>query len=440
MNPPPAPLDETHDPQIRSWVETANALDCDFTLQNLPFGIFRRHGRDEPFRVGVAIGDAILDLSHPAAAGLIAPPAAAACRSPALNDLMALGPQAWRPIRVALSRALRAGHPAARSLQGALVAQAQSEYSMPARIGDFTDFYSSIHHATAVGRLLRPDQPLLPNYKWLPVAYHGRASSIDVSGVPIFRPRGQLGPGAADAPNVAPTRRLDYELELGVLIGQGNAPGKPIPVGSAWEHVFGVVLLNDWSARDIQAWEYQPLGPFLSKNFATRISPWVVTAQALAPFRRPLRRPDGDPAPLPYLYDASDAMSGALDVRLEAAIRTPAMRARGEGAFRLSRCNASDAYWTVAQLLAHHTVNGCNLRAGDLVGTGTLSGPQPGQGGCLLELTQGGREPVQLPAGEARGFLEDGDEVVLTGACERDGYSRIGLGCVRSLVVAASGC
>jgi fumarylacetoacetase len=430
--------DQTHDPSVASWVESANRAGCDFPLQNLPFGIFRRRGRPEGFRVGVAIGSAIVDLSHASVSKLLAPDTAQACRAGVLNELMAMGSAASGAIRRALWNGLQASSPARGELAAALVEQSDAELAMPARVGDFTDFFSSLHHATATGRLFRPDQPLLPNYKWLPVAYHGRTSTVDISDVPVRRPRGQVRNAGGEVPVVVPTRRLDYELELGVFVGRGNDDGAPIALASAWEHVFGVVLLNDWSARDIQAWESQPLGPFLAKNFATRISPWVVTSQALAPFRTALVRPAGDPAPLPYLHDARDAAAGALDIRLEARIRTEAMQGAGLDFQRLSSSNSSDAYWTVAQLLAHHTVNGCRLRAGDLIGTGTLSGPGPMQGGCLLELTRAGQDPIEIVGGERRTFLEDGDEVELRGVCERPGRARIGLGVVRGRVIAVS--
>ncbi len=431
-------LDETHDPNIHSWVESSQIADCDFPLQNLPLGIFRERvgapGGQRAFRAGVAIGQDILDLSHPAAAALLEPQLAVACRAGALNDLMALGAPAAASLRRTLWQALRAGHARAGRLQAALVAQAGAEMALPARIGDFTDFYASIHHASAVGALLRPEAPLFPNYKWMPVAYHGRASSIQVSGQPVSRPRAQVRASGATEPIVAATRRLDFELELGFLIGMGNPPGQPIAMADAWEHVFGVVLLNDWSARDIQAWEYQPLGPFLSKNFATRISPWVVTAQALLPFRCAATRPPQDPAPLPYLRDREDAAAGALDIHLEAWIRSASMRSQALAASRLACSNARHAYWTVAQMLAHHTVNGCNLRPGDLLGSGTLSGPAAGQAACLLELTRGGLQPVALPDGQSRAFLEDGDEIELRAWCRRDGFARIGLGSVAGRV------
>jgi len=430
-------IDETHDPALRSWVESANQAGCDFPVQNLPFAVFRENQGARPFRPGVAIGEAIVDLSHPAALVLMPHEVLSACTASTLSELMAMGSQAASDIRLVLSRALRADSSGSRGLEAALVPQAAAVYAPPARIGDFTDFYSSIHHAITVGRLLRPDQPLFPNYPWLPIAYHGRASTIDVSEVPVRRPCGQVKAAGSEQPSLVASARLDYELELGVFIGAGNGTGDPIAVGCAWDHIFGVVLLNDWSARDLQAWEYQPLGPFLSKNFATRISPWIVTAQALLPYRCALKRPPEAPAPLPYLHDELDASAGALDIALEARIRTPAMRSAGLSAERLSVSNANDAYWTLAQLLTHHSVNGCRLRPGDLIGTGTLSGPQDGQGGCLLELTKAGRVPLRLADGETRGFLEDGDEIILSGACLREGWARIGLGSVRSVILGA---
>jgi fumarylacetoacetase len=420
-------LNETHQSALRSWVPSANAAGADFPIQNLPLAAFQPQA-GEGFRLGAAIGASILDLTHPNVTALLEPQISQACRNPRLNELMALGPGAWSLLRLTLSRALRVGSAHQAPLQAALTAQAGVQYGLPARIGDFSDFYTSIHHATAVGRLLRPDQPLLPNYKWMPIAYHGRASSVRVSGHTVARPTGQIRPPGADIPVVEPTRRLDYEVELGVFIGVGNPPAQPIPVGRAWNHVFGVVLLNDWSARDIQAWEYQPLGPFLSKSFATTISPWVVTSEALLPFRTAWSRPEGDPQPLPYLHDAQDQSSGSLDIVLEASIATAAMRADGQPAVRLSRSSSRHAYWTVAQMVAHHTVNGCNLVAGDLLGSGTQSGPTATEAGSLIELTAGGRRPLTLPNGEQRSFLEDGDEVSLRGYCERDGFVRIGLG------------
>ena len=424
-------IDATHDPSLTSWVDSANRPECDFPLQNLPFAVFRRVGSGEPLRCGVGIGDAVLDLTALGAAAPRSGPAAealAACAAPALNGLMAQGPAAALALRRTLSELLRTGSPHAAALASALVPQARAEFAVPALIGDYTDFYTSIHHATAVGRLFRPDQPLLPNYKWVPIAYHGRASSIGVSGQQVRRPHGQLLPRGAERPHLALSERLDYELELGVLIGSGNALGEPIALEHAERHVFGLCLLNDWSARDVQAWEYQPLGPFLAKNFATTVSPWVVTLEALAPFRAPWQRPAADPAPLPYLDGEALRAAGALDISLSVALETARMRERGEPPVQLSQSNFRDSYWSLAQMVTHHTVNGCNLAPGDLLGTGTQSGPQPHEAGSLLELTGGGKQPLTLPDGETRTFLVDGDRVILRARCERAGFRRIGFG------------
>ena len=424
-------IDATHDPSLTSWVDSANRPECDFPLQNLPFAVFRRAGSGEPLRCGVGIGDAVLDLTALGSAAPRSGPAAealAACAAPALNGLMALGPAAALALRRTLSELLRSGSPHAAALASALVPQAGAEFAVPAHIGDYTDFYTSIHHATAVGRLFRPDQPLLPNYKWVPIAYHGRASSIGVSGQQVRRPHGQLLPRGAERPHLAPSERLDYELELGVLIGSGNALGEPIALEHAERHVFGLCLLNDWSARDVQAWEYQPLGPFLAKNFATTVSPWVVTLEALAPFRAPWQRPATDPAPLPYLDGVALRAAGALDISLSVALETARMRERSAPPVQLSQSNFRDSYWSLAQMVTHHTVNGCNLAPGDLLGTGTQSGPQPHEAGSLLELTGGGKQPVVLPDGETRTFLADGDRVILRAWCERAGLRRIGFG------------
>jgi len=433
-------LDATHDPAQASWVGSANAPGGDFPLQNLPFAVFRRAASRESFRGGVAIGDAVLDLGALHALGLLngrAADALGACTAPTLNAFMAMGREASGALRAALWELLRARAPAAAQLQELLVPQAAAEYRVAARVGDFTDFYASIHHATAVGRLFRPDNPLLPNYKWVPIAYHGRASSLQVSGASFHRPRGQVLPPGATRPQLEPTQRLDYELEVGVFVGRGNPLGRPVPLAEAESHVFGLCLLNDWSARDIQAWEYQPLGPFLAKNFATTVSPWVVTLEALAPFRVPWVRPAAEPAPLAYLDDATVREAGALDIQLEAWLDSAAMRARGLPPERLSHAGFRDSWWTVAQMLAHHTVNGCNLEPGDLIGSGTQSGPLPGTAGSLLELTRGGREPLTLAGGETRTFLEDGDRVILRGWCERAGCARIGFGAATGTVAAA---
>jgi fumarylacetoacetase len=431
-------INATHDPALRSWVGSANRADTDFPLQNLPFGVFRRAGSGESFRGGVAIGEEILDLGASELRGLASGQVAqalAACSQPTLNDYFALGCRAWSALRAFLSDALRADAPHAARLQPALIAQRDAEYAVPVRIGDYTDFYASIHHATAVGRLFRPDNPLLPNYKWVPIGYHGRASSIRVSGQRFARPLGQLRPPQeGSSPALAPTRSLDYELEVGVYIGTGNALGRCVPIASAEEHVFGLCLLNDWSARDIQAWEYQPLGPFLAKNFATTVSPWIVTLEALAPFRLSWDRPADDPQPLPYLDSPAVRASGALDLQLEVWLETERMRATGQPPQRLSHSSFRDSYWTIAQLVAHHTVNGCNLEPGDLLGSGTQSGPGPGEAGSLLELSEGGKRPIPLRSGETRTFLADGDRVIFRGWCARPGFARIGLGEVAGTV------
>lgn len=419
-------LDETHAVDLRSWVESANDEATDFPVQNLPFARFRRSGTQEEFRIGVAIGDRILDLRE---AGLV--------RHDDMNVLMAASAAQRQQLRLRLSRGLRAGSDQASAWSAALVAQRDAEFNVPCRIGDYTDFYTGIHHATAVGSLFRPDQPLMPNYRWVPIGYHGRASSIIVSGQSFRRPQGQSRAPETAAPVVGPSRRLDYELELGFFIGSGNALGEPIPMEAAEDHLFGVGLLNDWSARDVQAWEYQPLGPFLAKNFATTVSPWIVTMEALAPFRSPFTRPQGDPQPLPYLDAPGNRGHGALDIVVEVWLQTERMRAEGVGPQRLTRANARDAaYWTAAQLVAHHTINGCNLQPGDLLGSGTLSGPAPHEAGSLLELTQGGKQPLTLANGETRTFLEDGDTVILRGHCERAGAVRIGFGEASGTVVA----
>ncbi len=433
-------LNETHDPQLASWVESANAPGTDFPIQNLPFGVFRRRGSDEAFRGGVAIGDRIVDLAAVARAEVFrgrAAEAVAACGVSTLNAFMAMGAEAWSALRLALSHALRTGAGEAERLRGCLVLQAEAEYAVPARIGDYTDFYTSIHHATNVGRLLRPDNPLLPNYKWIPIGYHGRASTIGVSGQAFPRPLGQTLAPAAQAPEFGPCKRLDYELELGVYVGVGNVQGGRIGIEHAEDHVFGLCLLNDWSARDVQAWEYQPLGPFLSKNFASTLSPWIVTLEALAPYRVEWTRPRDDPQPLPYLDSPDNRARGALDIRLEVWIETDAMRRQGQPPVQLSQTSFRHAYWTVFQMLVHHAVNGCALAPGDLLGTGTESGPTPEEAGSLLELTFSGKQPIRLPNGETRTFLEDQDAVILRGFCERPGAARIGFGECRSQVLPA---
>ena len=423
-----AALDHTHDPQTRSWLASANEPECAFPIQNLPFAIFKRGS--EPFRGGVAIGDQIVDLAQFAGLPHLNPEAAqgaAAGAAPTLNALMQLGPSIWQPLRDALFAALSRGSPLESRVQACLVAQRDAVYALPAQIGDYTDFYTSIYHATAVGRLFRPDNPLLPNYKWVPIGYHGRSSSIGVSGQSFPRPNGQRVAAGETVPTLGPSKRLDYEFELGVFVGPGNVRGTPIPIAAAEEHIFGLCLLNDWSARDLQAWEYQPLGPFLAKNFATTISPWIVTLQALAPFRVAFARPQGDPQPLPYLDDSRNREWGAIDIKLEAFLQSPRMREAGQAAQRLSSTSFRHSYWTLAQLIAHHTVNGCDLRPGDLLGTGTQSGPTPAEAGSLLELSVGGSKPLQI-GDERRTFLEDGDAVIFRAWCEKPGAARIGFG------------
>ncbi|MDP9044176.1 MAG: fumarylacetoacetase [Pseudomonadota bacterium] len=434
-------LNSTHDPALRSWVPTANDADTDFPIQNLPFGRFRRSGTTEPWRIGVAIGDHVLDLNLAATAGRWSAEAEVMLASLALGDLnvfMARSALARGKLRAELSAALAAGSPQQERLDRALVPQSELQMTVPCAIGDYTDFFTGIHHATAVGKLFRPDNPLLPNYRWVPIGYHGRASSIGISGQQFRRPLGQTA-GEEGTPRFGPSRRLDYELELGIFVATGNVLGEPIPMAAAEDHLFGVCLLNDWSARDVQTWEYQPLGPFLAKSFATTISPWVVTMEALAPFRTAFTRPHGDPQPLPYLDSDFNRAQGALDITLEVWLQSAAMREARMPATRLSHSSVSEAaYWTCAQLIAHHSVNGCNLQPGDLFGSGTLSGPAPEQGGSLLELSRGGQQKIALPSGEQRTFLEDGDTVTLRGYCTRPGAVRIGLGEVSGTVLGAA--
>jgi fumarylacetoacetase len=435
----PVALNETHDPTRRSFVASANAPGCDFPIQNLPFGVFRP-APGQPPRVGVAIGDQILDIVMAAFHfdGL-AGEAARVCGAPFLNSMMSLGPEAWSALRLSLSRALSAESGASSPLRPYLIPMAQAEVMMPVAFRNFTDFFASIFHASNAGRMFRPDNPLMPNYKYVPVAYHSRASSVRISGtVPIRRPNGQRKSPTEAAPSFGPSRNLDFELELGAFIGTGNELGKSVPVGQAAEHIFGYCLLNDWSARDIQAWEYQPLGPFLGKNFGTTISPWVVTAEALAPFHTTaFARPEGDPAPLPHLDDTGDRQNGGLDITLEAYLATETMRRDGVAPHRLTQTSFALMYWTWAQMVAHHTSNGCNLEIGDLLGSGTVSGPEKSSWGSLLELTARGAEPIVLPNGEKRGFIEDGDEISFRGFCEKPGQTRIGFGECRAVVLPA---
>ena len=434
------PLNETHDPARRSFLESANAPDCDFPIQNLPYCVFRPAAQsDARLRIGVGIGDQILDIG--AAAPLLGDVAADVARvsqAPFLNPLMLLGPRAWTTLRLALSRALSDQNPNQVAIQRHLTPIAAAEITLPVAFRNFTDFFASVFHATNAGRMFRQDNPLNPNYKYVPVAYHSRASSVRVSGTPVKRPQGQRKGPNDDAPSYGPSRNLDFELELGAFIGIGSELGTPIPVANAADHVFGYCLLNDWSARDIQAWEYQPLGPFLGKNFGTTISPWLVTSEALAPFHTAAyARPEGDPAPLPYLDNAEDRTSGGLGITLEAYFLTAAMRRDGVAPHRITQTSFALMYWTIAQMVAHHTCNGCNLEIGDLLGSGTVSGPEKSSWGSLLELSARGREPLDLPGGEKRGFIEDGDEILFRGHCAKDGAVRIGFGECRAVILPA---
>ena len=433
-------MNQTHDPTLTSWVPSAQGH-TDFPIQNLPLGVFRRRGSGEPSRVGVAIGDQILDLPATAeTAGILAGPLASACAEPALNRLMSLGREHWSALRREVSGLLASGSAFARSQRRTadrvLVPMAEAEMFLPAHIGDYSDFYASVHHATNVGSMFRPDNPLLPNYKWVPIGYHGRASSIVPTGTPVRRPKGQIKPPEAAQPVYAASRALDYEAEMGVLVGSGNELGAPVALERAEGHLFGLCLVNDWSARDIQAWEYQPLGPFLAKSFATTLSPWVVTLEALEPYRVPaLQRPPGDPSPLAYLDSESNRTAGGIDVVVDVLLCSEQMRQSGIPPLQVSRGRLADLYWTMAQMFTHHTSNGCNMRAGDLFASGTISGPTKDARGCLLELTSRGSEPLVLPSKENRKFLEDGDEVILRAFCEQPGKARLGFGDCRGIVL-----
>jgi fumarylacetoacetase len=423
-----------------SWVASANSH-TDFPIQNLPLGIFSPGAGHA--RAGVAIGNKILDLPAALAARLFdgeARRAAEAAEGDSLNALLALGADSRKALRVALSDLLCTDSPLRSRTEPTLYPASECRLHLPARVGDYTDFYVGINHAIHVGKLLRPDNLLMPNYKYVPIGYHGRASSLTSTGVNVRRPLGQWKQPGAAAPSFGPSRRLDYELELGVWVGPGNALGAPVDIAIAPTHIAGLSLLNDWSARDIQAWEYQPLGPFLSKNFASTLSPWIITIEALAPFRIPQPpRAEGDPAPLPYLHNPKDRAEGAFDITLEAFLTTPGLRAQALAAHRLARSNARHMYWTAAQMLTHHASNGCNLRPGDLLGTGTISGPDEEGCGSLLEATDGGANPIRLASGEERIFLEDGDEVTLTARCSRQGFVSIGFGECRARILPAGG-
>ena len=436
-------LDETHAPGRNSWVETANRDGCEFPIQNLPLGIFSH--RDAAARFGIAIGDCVLDVAAAADAGLLsgdALPAARLAHETTLNGVFALDPAILTALRRQVADLLDDRGPRkqqAMANRAALLAeQSQCEFHLPAAIGDYTDFYSGIHHAHATGAMLRPDDPLPLNYKWMPIAYHARSSSVVASGAAIHRPLGQIGSSGGKPPRHAPSNRLDFELELGFYIGRGNRLGRTVPIASAPDHIVGYCLLNDWSARDIQRWEAVPLGPFLGKSFVTTVSPWVVTSDALRPFRcAAMQREAGDPSPLPYLFDGADQEAGGLDIELAVLLRTPLMQRDNSPPVPLARSNAKHLYWTPAQMVAYHASGGCNLRPGDLIGSGTISGPVESQRGSLLELTDGGRKPFVLPNGEMRSFLEDGDEVTFTAICRRDGFVSIGFGACTGRVVPA---
>lgn len=440
-------LNHTHDPLATSWLSSAQRPGTDFPIQNLPFAVFQHMSGTEPFRGGVAIGDQVIDLALLAQAGVLeglAQDAARACSLPVLNNFMGMGPAAWRALRHALFDLLKTGAegPAVEALRLCLVPQIAVRYQLPAHVRDYTDFYTSIHHAANIGKLFRGDDNVLtPNFQWMPIAYHGRSSSLGVSGQTFPRPMGQALPPGASQPVYGPCQRMDYELELGFFVGPGNPQGSPIPLAEAESHVFGVCLLNDWSARDIQAWEYQPLGPFLGKNFATTISPWVVTLEALAPFRQAWDRPADHPQPLPYLEGENNRARGALDIQLQVAIESAAHRAGGHAPAPVSHTSFRHQYWTLAQMVTHHTMGGCNLQPGDLLGSGTISGPTLPEAGAMIELTRGGREPLNLrspgAADETRGFLQDGDTVILRGWCEKPGCARIGFGEARGTVLPA---
>jgi fumarylacetoacetase len=429
-------LNDTHNPGLRSWVETANSPGADFPIQNLPLGVFRRKGSADAPRIGVGIGDQILDLHRASELGLLeALPRAVveAAAMSTLNGLMALGQGSMSQLRRELVAILHAN--GRRAEPDSLVPIEHVELFLPADIGDYTDFYASIFHATRVGEIFRPKNPLPPNYKHLPIAYHGRSSSIVPSGTPIRRPSGQTR-GEGDQPVFRPSERLDYEVEIGVFVGTGA--GQPLTMAESEGHIFGLCLLNDWSARDIQAWESQPLGPFLSKNFATTVSPWVVTYEALVPFRSPaFARDGGDPQPLPYLRSTFNETAGGFDVNVNVSLRSEAMRMSGAESVALSAGSLRDMYWTPAQMLVHHASSGCSLRPGDLLATGTVSGADKGSEGCLLEMTQNGATPIRLPDGETRAFLADGDVVTMRAFCERAGYTRIGFGRCEGRVLAA---
>ena len=432
-------INHTHDPNLRSWIESANQKDTDFPIQNLPFGVFQHRNKTETPRLGVAIGDRILDLFACQQVGLfqeLPKTLQEACLESHLNPLMALGSWASSALRDRLSELLRHNEPQSPLETKILIPMTEAELLLPATIGDYTDFYASIFHATNVGKLFRPDNPLLPNYKYIPVGYHGRSSSIVVSGTTIKRPQGQRKSSQDSVPTFGYSQLLDYEVEVGLFVSSGNDIGQSISLERAEESIFGLCLVNDWSARDIQAWEYQPLGPFLGKSFATTISPWIVTLEAVAPFRCPaLARPEADPAPLPYLNSPLNSQQGGINLTVELLLSSAQMREQQIPPLCLSRGSFRQMYWTIAQMLTDHTSNGCNLRPGDLLASGTVSGAESGSQGSLLEITRRGSQLLELPTGEMRSFIEDGDEVILRGYCEQEGYVRIGFGDCRGKVI-----
>jgi len=432
-------INETHDVELTSWVGSANS-DSDFPIQNLPFAIFKRKGLEEAFRGGVAIGDQVVDLAAVAKislfSGSVQTSLEAASQS-TLNALMDLGVEAHSALRLALSQALRTDSASQKALAQTLIAQDDIEFGMPCQIGDYTDFYTSIYHATAIGKLFRPDNPLLPNYKWIPIGYHGRSSTIGISGQRFHRPVGQTKAPDATEPSFGPCKRLDYELEMGLFVGKSTQMGDLINIENAEQHLFGVCIFNDWSARDIQAWEYQPLGPFLAKSFASTISPWIVTMEALAPYRTNFTRPETDPQPLPHLSSEQNSQYGGLDIDLSCFIQTPAMFDNNQQMAQLSSSNFKYSYWTPAQLITHHASNGCAMSSGDLLGSGTQSGPTYEEAGSLLELSKGGKSPIYLPNGEKRTFLEDGDSIIMRASCSKKGAVRIGFGEVMATVLPA---
>ena len=438
-------INETHDPNLKSWVESANAPDTDFPIQNLPFCEFDYETEESAeWSVGVIIGDKILNLNECLNNGLFDEFNGGLGEHlfllENLIEFQSENSDASLRFRRKLIELLRedASEEIQQKVSDHLHNISECTFSVPLPIGDYTDFYCSIFHATNVGAMFRPDNPLLPNYKYIPIGYHGRASSIVVSGTDIKRPKGQNRADAEKPPVFVPCKNLDYEMEVGFFVGQGNDLGEPIPISEAEKHIFGLCLVNDWSARDIQAWEYQPLGPFLAKNFATTVSPFVVTMEALAPFRAPaFERDANDPQPLEYLADETNQKFGGIDLNLEVYIQTEKMRAADIEPHLLSRSNMKDLYWTIGQMLTHHASNGCNLQTGDLMATGTVSGREKSECGCLLELTWRGKEPIELPNGEQRRFLEDGDEIIMKGFCEREGFRRIGFGECRGRILPA---